>query len=197
MKYFEEAMRLTEEMLRLFWDEPQGGFFFTALDSETLLFRQKEVYDGAIPSGNSVAALDLIRLARMTGNGDFEAKAAALFQFFGAELMQRPSAYTQLFSALNFALGPSREIVIAADRLEDPAAQEMLKASRAVLLPNTVLLARTTHDKKLADLLQLAPFLKEQPPMNGQPTAYVCENHVCRLPTNSPEQFKKLLQSGP
>lgn len=195
VRYFKEARRLAEEMLCLFWDEEPGGFFFTATDSETLLFRQKEVYDGAIPSGNSVAALDLIRLARMTGEENFAAKAEALFQFFGMEILQRPSAYTQALIALDFALGPAREIVIAADDSGDPKAKSMIRTIRSFFLPNAVMLFRPTADQKLRDLIALAPFVEQQVPLHGQPTAYVCENHVCQLPTNSNEQLKELLRN--
>jgi uncharacterized protein YyaL (SSP411 family) len=112
-RYLKEAKRLSEEMIRLFWDEERGGFFFTATDGEKLIVRQKEIYDGAIPSGNSLAALDLLRVGRLTMEKEFEKKAERLFNAFSAVIQQNPEAYVQILVALDFALGPSREIVIA------------------------------------------------------------------------------------
>ncbi len=193
VKYFQEARRLAEEMLHLFWDEEYGGFFFTAADSEDLLFRQKEVYDGAIPSGNSVAALDLLRLARMSGDKTLADKAEVLLQFFGMEILKRPSAYTQLLIALNFALGPTREIVLAGPNTEDPRVRDMLKIIRAFFMPNAVILLRPSDKQKLTELVELSPFVENQAPLNGQPTAYVCQNYVCELPTSASEKLKEFL----
>jgi len=104
------AKRLTEDMIKLFWDDKEGGFFFTATDAEKLLIREKEIYDGAIPSGNSVAALDLLRMGRLTLNRDWEKKAEEYFKVFGRELSSGPSAYAQSLMALDFAIGPSRDV---------------------------------------------------------------------------------------
>ena len=100
--YLREAKHLANDMLRLFWDDASGGFFFTAGDAEKLLVRPKEIYDGAIPSGNSIAALDLIRLGRLTMEKGFEAKAESLFKTFSNEISQNPNAYPQMLIAKNF-----------------------------------------------------------------------------------------------
>ena len=182
-------------MLKFFWDQERGGFFFTAADSEELLFRQKEIYDGAIPSGNSVAVLNLIRLARMLVNPDWETKADVLFQAFAAEILQRPSAYTQLLLALDFAVGPSSEIVLAATDLT--SAQTMLKLLNESFLPNMVVLFRPQQAREQRELFQLAPFLKEQASIGNQPTVYVCQNHICQRPVTLPAELEKQLQSKP
>jgi uncharacterized protein YyaL (SSP411 family) len=93
-------------MLRLFWDESDGGFFFTADDAEKLLIRPKEIYDGAIPSGNSIAALDLIRMGRLTMEKDFESKAESLFKTFSDEISQMSNAYPQMLIAHGLCLRP-------------------------------------------------------------------------------------------
>ncbi len=105
--------RLNRDQLAHFWDEAAGGFFFTPDDGEELLLRQKDAYDGAVPSGNSVAMLNLLRLARMTGDADLENKATQLGRALSGKVAQFPAGFTQLLCALSFALGPSHEVVLA------------------------------------------------------------------------------------
>ncbi len=169
-----------------------AGSFLTAFDSEEILFRQKEIYDGAIPSGNSIAALDLIRLDRMTLTPEFEQKTRAIFKTFADEIGVRASAYAQLLIALDFAIGPSKEIVIAGDA-NLPKTDEMVKQVFKPFLPNKVVLFRSAKDKEAAEIISIAPFIKEQPPLNVGPTAYVCQNHTCKLPTNDLKKLEELL----
>ena len=186
-----EAKRLTAEMSRLFWDDPAGGFFLTGIDAEKLLVRQKEIYDGAIPSGNSVAALDLIRVGRLTGDAELEKKAARLMEAFGGQVNRQPAAFPQMLIALDFALGPSSEVVVAGPA-EDPAVREMLRVVRGVFNPNQVLILHPPG-KSGTEIEQLAPFIKDQGMLGSKPTAYVCENHACNLPTSDPKKLKQLL----
>ncbi|MBI1953858.1 MAG: thioredoxin domain-containing protein [Candidatus Omnitrophica bacterium] len=190
-RYLTEAKRLTGEMVRLFWDEAKGGFFMTGSDAEQLLVRQKELYDGAIPSGNSVAALALLRVGRLTQDSGFEAKAKQLFETFSAELRQNPSAYTQSLIALDFALGPSKEIVIAGKEA-DPATQEMVRALYSTFLPNKVVALHPSGPAGQA-IEALVPFLKEQVALAGKPTAYVCQNYTCDLPVTTADDLRGLL----
>jgi len=190
--YLKEAKRLTEEMIRLFWDEKQGGFFFTAADAEELIIRQKEIYDGAVPSGNAVAALDLIRLGRMTFNREWESKAQKLLETFSNEISSMPTGYTQSLMALDFGLGPSKEIVLAGAQ-DDPKLNEMLQLIYTRFIPNKVILFRPTAAQEAGEIISLAPFLEKQTAVNGQATAYICENYVCRFPTADIEKFVKLL----
>jgi len=192
VEYLKEAKRLAVEMIRLFWDENQGGFFFTAADAEELIIRQKEIYDGAIPSGNAVAALDLIRLGRMTLNRDWEAKAQKLLEAFSNEISSMPTGYTQSLTALDFGLGPSKEIVLAGDK-DDPKLNQMLQNIFKHFIPNKVVLFRPAAAQEAQEIIFLSPFLEKQTAVNGQATAYVCENYVCRFPTADPENFEKLL----
>ena len=101
MSYLQKAVQLNQDMLSNFWDNQSGGFYFTADDGETLLVRKKEIYDGATPSGNSVAALNLVRLARISANVDLEKKANIVTGAFAGNVRQFPSAYTQLLMAQN------------------------------------------------------------------------------------------------
>ncbi len=192
-RYLAEAKRLTHEMVRLFWDSERGGFFFTATDAEKLIIRQKEIYDGAIPSGNSVAALDLLRVGRLTMEKDLELKAQDLFNAFSAAIQQNPEAHPQMLMALDFALGPSREIVIAGEE-SSSGVKEFLQILHSRFLPNKVV-ALHPKDPKLAQAAEsLIPFMKDQTMQNGKPTAYVCENHVCKFPVTTSAELEKLLQ---
>ena len=191
-EYLKKAKQLTDDMIRLFWDEPNGGFFFTAHDAESLLVRQKEIYDGAIPSGNSVSALDLIRLGRLTMKREFEEKAGFLFKSFSNSILQAPNAYSQMLIALDFALGPSKEIVIAGE----PGYQEtaaMINSVYKWFIPNKVVALRPPSGKE-EKIVELIPFLKEQAPLEGKPTAYICENYVCKFPATSTEKLQSILK---
>jgi len=187
----EKAKRLTTEMVRLFWDEKGGGFFMIGFDAQRLLVRQKELYDGAIPSGNSVAASVLLRVGRLTMEKSFEEKAQTLFKGFSEEISQHPSAYPQLLQAFDFALGPSYEIVIAGASA-DPVTQEMIRAVYQRFLPNKVV-ALHPPGKEGAAIEILIPFLKEQKALHGKPTAYVCQNYACDLPITDLEELRRNL----
>lgn len=191
-EYLKESKRLTEDMIKLFWDEKEGGFFFTATDAEKLLIREKEIYDGAIPSGNSIAALDLLRMGRLTLNREWEKKAQEYFKSFGQELSSSPSAYAQSMSALDFAIGPSREIVLAGQK-DDPQTQEMLKNLYNRFIPNKVVIFRPVSDEEAKGIIDLIPFVKGQRALEGKTTAYVCKNFNCEFPTNDNKKFEQLL----
>jgi len=193
-RYLAEAKRLAEEMVRLFWDEKQGGFFFTAGDAEKLIVRQKEIYDGAIPSGNSFAALDLLRLGRLTMAKDFEKKAQALFDAFSAPVSQNPEAYPQMLIALDFAVGPSREIVIAGEGTADDETQAFIGLIYSRFLPNKVVALHPSEPKTKAAIEALAPFIKNQLPLRNKPTVYVCENYNCKFPTTQLSELENLLR---
>jgi len=139
ISYLEEAIGLNEAMIDIFWDEQGGGLYFTGRGNEPLITRKKEVYDGALPSGNSVAALNLSRLSRLTGNVDLEKRAEQLTRAFATQITDHPIAYTQLLVALGFMIGPSQEIVIAGDRAHETT-QAMIKTIHRKFLPNKVLL---------------------------------------------------------
>jgi len=191
-KYLMEAHRLTNEMIRLFWDEKNKGFYFTAIDAEKLLVRDKEIYDGARPSGNSVAALDLIRLARLTMENDWEKNTKELFNAFSRNLSGHPNNYGQMLIALDFTLGPSKEIVIAGKRNDEDAAK-MIKILYSHFMPNKVVTFRPADDVEAASIINLIPFIKNQRSYQGKATAYVCENHQCKKPTWDINEFETLL----
>jgi uncharacterized protein len=191
-RHLDAALRLAREMDRLFRDPDGGGYFFTGEDGEPLLARAKEIYDGAAPSGNSVAALVLLRLGRITGDPGLEKSAAAVFEAFSGTASKAPTAHTQLLGALDFALGPTREIVIAGEKA-DAEARAMIREVRDRFLPRKVLLWSLPSEAKT--LHGLAPFVSAQTPVAGAAAAYVCENYACRAPVTSADELGRLLDA--
>ena len=191
VRYLESAVKLNDDFISHFWDSEGGGFYFTADDSEELLIRNKEIYDGATPSGNSVAALNLLRLARMTASPDLDRKAEIIARTFSGDIRQFPSAYTQMLVALEFALGPSYEVVIAG-RAEADDTQAMLRELRSVFIPAKVVLLRPIDGDSPA-ITRLAGYTAEQVSLEGKATAYVCADYQCELPTTNSDKMLELL----
>jgi len=192
VKHLQTAVDLNRDLVKHFWEANNGGFYFTADDDEALLVRQKEVEDNAIPSGNSVAMLNLLRLSRITANTDLEAKAAAISKAFAGEVKQAPSGHAELMTALDFGIGPSYEVVIAGNsQAEDTKA--MLRALRKQFIPNKVVILKPTEQNS-PDIIRLAEFTKYQTSRDGKATAYVCLNYNCKLPTTEINKMLELLQ---
>lgn len=186
--YLKKALELNKDMLKLFWDEKGAGLFLYGRDSEELIVRPKEVYDGAIPSGNSAAALNMLRLSRIAGDMELEDKANTIFRTFGGIVKQTPNSYSFFLMALFFANMPSKEIVIAG-QVEDPAARDMLYEINKRFLPFSTVVFNHGDDK----LYEIAPFVKEQKKIKDKSTAYVCENYACSQPVTSADELKGML----
>jgi uncharacterized protein YyaL (SSP411 family) len=192
VRYLQFALDFTKDLLTFFWDKEHGGLFFTAENSEKLIARQKQIYDGAVPSGNSVAALNLLRLSRMTAASAFEDKAWQISKTFADQVKQIPIAYTQLLSALDFGFGPSFEVVIAG-RSSSTDTQDMVNAIRRQFLPNKVLLFVPSEAPSPA-ITKIAEFTKYQTSIEGKATAYVCRNYLCSAPTTDITKILELMQ---
>src|SRR4030042_3353532 len=168
-----------------------GGLFFTPEDGEALIIRKRQVYDGACPSANSVAIVNMLRLARLTGSIDLEERAAEIGRAFSGIIRQMPSAYTQFMTAVDFAIGPSYELVIAGRSGSDDT-REMIKALRRPFIPNMVTILRPIEEKE-PGIDRLAGFVKDHIGINDRATAYVCLNNSCRAPTTEvPEMLESL-----
>lgn len=191
VRYLENALDLNRMAVDLFWDEQEGGFFYSARDSEGLIVRDKEIYDGAVPSSNSVAALNLLRLARMTGDTHLEKLAERLLQRFAAVVADYPSAYTQFLNAVDFALGPSQEVVIVGDP-EQAETRGMVDACYRHYSPNRVLMLKENGSGGQR-LTALASYLGEYKSIGDQPTAYICENFACGAPATDLEELRSRL----
>ncbi len=194
VRYLLSAIALQGQAIERFWDEKGGGFFLTADDGEKLLARPKELYDGAIPSGNSVQLMNLVRLARMTANPQYEKLADKLVRAFSRQVEAQPSAVTYLLSGLDFAFGPSFEVVIVG-KPNDPGTQAMTQALFATYTPSKVVLFRPADEENPA-VTKIASFTKRQVAIRKKATAYVCTNFNCKLPTNDPSAMVRLLKAA-
>lgn len=185
------SIELQSVMYKLFWDDKDGGFFFTPFDSEKLLVRRKEIYDGAVPSGNSYALINLIRLYRITGNLEYEEKAVQLVKTFSNSIKLAPSAFTYFLCGLDFSLGPSKEIIIVGNDIEK--AKNYLKIIHSIFLPNKVILYM--NDTNRNTLAQAAEFTNAYSKIGDNTVIYICEDFKCELPLTSVEDLSRLLQN--
>ena len=187
--YLQKAIGLNEQFLDSHWDEQAGAFHFTGEGNEALLGRKKEFLDSALPSGNSLAAMNLLRLGRITSQPEWEEKAERLARATADMVKRSPTSFTQLLQAHLWATQTSFEVVIAGKK-KNQDLQDMKKRLDATYLPHAVVLL---HDERNAKIQSLAPFLKHQTMQNGKATAYVCRNYACEEPTNNPEKMLELL----
>lgn len=190
IKYLKRAIDLNEILIKEFWDTQNGGFYFTSNKSEELIARQKDVYDGAIPSGNSIALLNLIRLARFTADSNFEKKASELVKYFSGYISKSLSAFSMFMCALDFQLHSSTEIVIAGNQ-KDTAVREGLNLVNNIFNPNKIVILKSNEEKK--NPTDLLAFTKEMKVVNNKPTFYVCKNFICNRPVSNLEEFQMLI----
>jgi uncharacterized protein YyaL (SSP411 family) len=190
IKYLQEALKITKTMLEHFWDSASDGLFFMPDDGEALLVRQKEIYDGALPSGNSVAMLNLLRLSHLTGDAHLEEKANAIARAFTDTVSSQPLGHTMFLSALDYALGPSYEVALVGD-FGDEGIMRMLEAVRSQFLPNKSMILVNGEG-----IRSLAQFTQNLSSLNGKATAYVCANYSCEIPTNDPRRMLEILEKS-
>jgi len=190
-QYLETAMEFTETLLGKFWDRNNDGFFFTSEESEELLQRQMDAYDGAIPSGNSIAMYNLIRLGRMIGKPEYEEKSARIGARFSEIISRSMGGFSMLLSALDYAIGPTHEVVIAGDP-EKEDTKRMIAVLDEYYLPNVTTLLRGTEEQKIR-LSEIAAYTKYHESIKGKATAYVCVEQNCRLPTTVVQKILELL----
>ena len=193
-EYLAEALNLTRVTIDLFWDKENGGFFFSGLDNEKLVSQKKDAYDGAMPSGNSVAALNLVRLARMTGDAGLEERARELVAAFADQAGQYPMAHTHMLMALDFLTGPGLEIVVTGDPGRETT-REMVAAVHKRFLPGKVLLLKPVGNDGLR-LSELCPYVEGMKSESGSTLAYVCHNYACRQPVTDPVALSELLDQA-
>ena len=192
--YLRAALDLNERMIADFWDDEAGGFFMTAHPGEALLARPKSAYDRATPSGNSVAATNLIRLTHLTGDVELGSRVEALFQAFSPQVERRAGLFTHLMQAVDMTVGPMYEVVIAG-RLEADDTRVMLNALRKEFVPNKVVVFRP--DGEAPPITRLAAYTAAQTSRDGRATAYVCLDYACRLPTTDVDEMLASLRAAP
>ena len=185
------ALELQAKQDALFGDAGHGGYFSVEKNAPHILLRMKEDYDGAEPSPNSVAALNLLRLAQLTDRKDFRDRAARTLAAFSDQLTKAPTALPQMLVALDASLAKPRQIVIAGP-LDAAATRALLRETHAHFIPNKLVLLADggAGQQWLGERLE---FVKTVGPLDGQPAAYVCENFVCQLPTSDVAKLRELL----
>jgi uncharacterized protein YyaL (SSP411 family) len=181
LNYAEEAAALQEKMLQDFWDPDKGGFFSTANESEALPVRPKELYDGAIPSANSVSLLNLLWLTRLTGDPKWDNHAHDQLRVFAGTVKAQPTAFTFFLLGVDFALQPGQEVVIAADP-DETGAQEMLAALNLNFTPHKVALVKS--DQNAERLAKFAGYTDGLQLVKDKATAHVCKGFACKEPTS-------------
>jgi len=188
------AITLQETQDRLFWDAKGGGYFQTPPGDKSILVRMRDAYDGAEPSANSIAAMNLLRLAEMANRPAWLEKADQAFQAFSPQIERAPETLPQMMAAVDFALSKPRQVVIAGNRTRQDT-QALLNVVNQRYLPNKVLFV--VDDASGQQLAGWLPFIQGMHPIDGKATAYVCENYTCKLPTSDPERVAALLDEKP
>ncbi|MGD2108671.1 MAG: thioredoxin domain-containing protein [Phycisphaerae bacterium] len=188
-KWLADAVALTDKSIEFHFDKQGGAFFFTANDGETLIARSKNPHDGAIPSGNSIHAMNLLRLAVLVDNKDYRTKAESIFRTFGKDIETSPHASERLLCAADFYHDRVKEIAVMGDPT-DPATRALLETVYGAYLPNKVVVGAPAPQTEPPIVLLRGRTLK-----NGKPTAYVCENYRCKLPVTSPDDLVAQLKT--
>jgi uncharacterized protein YyaL (SSP411 family) len=191
VEYLERSITLMDRMIVDFWDEHRGGFYLDAKDSAQLPVRPKEIYDGALPSANSVALTNLIRLARLTGRSDLEEIAQRLIHAFSAGVKAHPTAYTHFLMGLGYALGQSCEVVLVGDPHRNDV-QQLIHSLNASFAPGASVMLKT--DQNQGRLSSLAQFTRNLQQTGNAGTAYVCAGLNCTQPFTDSAQMLRLIQ---
>ena len=186
----ERSVQLADVMLREFWDERDGGFFYTGKSHEQLISRTKPVFDASIPSGNAMATQLLLRLAHITANEEYQKHAEAVLRSYYSAMESQPFGFAHLLCALDFYLNKPKEIVVVGKQYE-PQTAALLKEIGKLYLPNSVL-QLVGADEALENV---SPLLKGKAQIDGKPTVYVCENFTCSAPVTSWAELKPLLEN--
>jgi len=191
LRWLRHARSLAEQMINLFADEAGGGFFLAGRDAERLISRDVPARDGALPSGNSVAALALLKLGTLLMEDRFTREAESVLRRFSGPIVESPTSFTAMLLALDYRLGPAQEIIVSGDAAGGRA---LMQEVRARFLPHATVLLRDAADPEDA-IVEMASFTRDLRPVDGHVTAYVCENRVCRQPVTAPDDLRTILDS--
>ncbi|MFD2532642.1 thioredoxin domain-containing protein [Gracilimonas halophila] len=186
-QYLQKAIDFNKEFIDLFWDEKNGGFFFSISDEDQVYGRQRQIFDGAIPSSNSTAMLNLIRLSRLTGNTELENYADKIGKAFSADLIRSGASICHSMQAIQFLNAKTREITLASK--DESEIKEVLNTIKKSFSPFSVHHIRTDSTKSL--LNEVAPYTSAQNKTDGKPTLYVCEQFTCESPITALNEMKK------
>jgi hypothetical protein len=192
LQWLEAADQLAGRMVTDFWDEENGGFFYTSASHENLLARTKPLYDGAVPSGNSTATLVLLRLSELLGDAGYGQKAEEVLASARDLMLAQPTGYVNLLCAADFFLYPTREIAIAGKRRGGDT-QRLLEVIHGRFIPNKVLALVEPGAPGSAAVEDRIPLLRHKGMISGKATIYVCRNHNCKLPMTDEAALVKVL----
>ncbi|MDP7639539.1 MAG: thioredoxin domain-containing protein [Candidatus Hydrogenedentes bacterium] len=191
-QWLTEARTMTDGMLERFWDEETNGFYFTSDDHKNLIVRTRPTQDGATPSGNSMAALGMLRLAKLLDRADYYDKAKTLMEGNHELLARAPRAFLKMLGTVDFLLYPPKEIAIAGT----PGSEDVnafLSALHARFVPNKVIALIDPSAPNAESIGEQIPLLMGKTLISGEAAAYVCENYACKRPVTTPEAFLKQL----
>ena len=188
LHWLEQAVTLADKMIEEFWDDQDGGFYYTGKNHERLIVRLKDYLDNATPSGNSVAADVLFRLGQLTGNDAYGRKGITVLRLQSDPLVKYPSGFGRALCALDFYLSSPKEIAVIGDS-DSGDTKALLRAIWSRYVPNKVVAAASERDERAA---RLVPLLRERPKIEGKATAYVCDNYTCLAPVTDSAELSRL-----
>jgi uncharacterized protein YyaL (SSP411 family) len=188
-RYFTQAKELSDRMIQLFWDERDGGFYFTSSDHEELLTRTKDYFDNAIPSGNSVAALALQRLSILTGDTSYQSHALKILRTVWQLVSQYPTAFGYMLCAMDFYLSDAKEIALVGDA-ESHEIRLFMEEIYSHFIPNKVIALQKPEEPEATTAIKL---LEGKTAIEDKPTAYVCRNYTCLAPVTTPAELTERL----
>jgi hypothetical protein len=191
-QWLAEARTLTDGMLERFWDAETNGFYFTSEDHKNLIVRTRPTQDGATPSGNSMAALGMLRLAKLLDRVDYYDKAKAVMEGNQALLARAPTAFLKMLGAVDFFLYPAKEVAFAGTPGSDEI-NAFLSALHGRFVPNKVVALIDPSTEDAESIGEQIPLLMGKTLIKGQAAAYVCKDFACKLPVTTPEAFLKQL----
>ncbi len=183
-RWLRTAVSLNKFVLQHFWDNENGGFYYTSDDHEELIVRTKHFYDGSTPSASSVSVMNLIRLERLTGETDFGEKAAQTMSLYTPYYHKAPDQFSNMLCALDAYLAEPTEIAVIFDQNSEAQAKALCQEIYRHYLPNAVIVLGNLSDEGMKDMAELSPLLKDRPMQNGQARVYVCRNFACQTPVS-------------
>jgi uncharacterized protein YyaL (SSP411 family) len=192
--WLKKAIEIDRVLENYYEDKKDGGFFMTSNDHESLLAREKPYYDGAVPSGNSVAVSNLLRLGEFTTKDSYGERAQRVLRSFSSNLAAYPHALSEMLVAVDFYLDKPKEIIIIAPEGKKAEASPFLSEFRKAFLPNRIL-SVITEGNELESHAEVIPLVQGKSALGGKATAYVCEKGICQLPTGDPDTFAREIKT--
>ncbi len=190
-EYIHRAIEFQEQMIENFWDHESGGFYLTSKSAEQLPTRPKELYDGAIPSANSVAFSNLLVQYRLTGNTRWKQYADEMVSTFAGSIKKQLSAFSYFLCGLELTVGKKHEIVIAGET-GSADTEKMLSVLDQRYIPHAVVILKNSQNE--SQLSEIASFTDPLKPVAGKTTAYVCSGFACGTPTTDPKELASMIE---